>query len=415
MTVFDIVLGRKLHLNATSGGLRLVSSVDFSKVKSTQWKILFTVLAMPDISELVINGPRQIFVTRRGKRLPINKVINNPVGWTDMTDFHRCDGDLENNMEFYGDGLSGAYCLFEGGLRLRTIDPATHKVDGHIRARCHVVLPPITEDFPLITIAKQSTSLTTLDAIQHSGSLNREMMEFVRVLVKTRKTIVLSGGSGAGKTTFLSAMTRDINPEERIIVCEDAPELQLPLDNVAYMQSYPAKPGLDPNKQATLSYCVKQVQRMRPDRVIIGETRGPEFADFIVAANSGYDGSLTTIHADNPKSALDKMAGFCKRAPGAGMTPMRSINKDICEAVDYIIQLKYQDGKYRTTAIEEMSIVSDQEDAAIKTNPIWGYDPKSDQFIFKNYPEKRDMLNALRKIRGLDEVEDSPYGNRYRY
>lgn len=386
----------------------MVSKVDFSKVRSPQWKILFTVLAMPDISELVINGPHEIFVTRRGKRLPISKIINNPVGWTDMTEFHRMDSDLENNMEFYGDGLGEAYCLFEGGLRLRTINQ-DGKVDGHIRARCHVVLPPITEDFPLITIAKQSTSLTTLEAIQHSGSFNREMMEFIKVLVHKRKTIVLSGGSGAGKTTFLSAMSRDINPEERIIVCEDAPELQLPIANVAYMQSYPARPGMDPNKQASLSYCVRQVQRMRPDRVIVGETRGPEFSDFIVAANSGYDGSLTTIHADNPKSALEKMAGFCKRAPGAGMTPMRSINKDICEAVDYIIQLKYQDGRYRTTGIEELSIVSDQADAAIKTNPIWGYDPKSDQFLFKNFPEDRDMLNELRKIKGLGEVNTS-YG-----
>lgn len=369
-------------------------------VQSRQWKILYQVLCVPEISELVINGPEteDIFVTRKGKRLPLDAIVKNSrVRWTDKEEFHRYDNDLESRMEYYGDGIRDSYCLFEGGLRLDAVNQVTGKPEK-IRARCHIVLPPVAEDFPIITIAKQSTSLTTLEAIMQSGSMNKLMMDFVKELVHHRKTVVISGGSGAGKTTFLSAMTREINPQERVIVCEDAPELQLPLTNVVYMRSYPARPGMDANKQADLSWVVRQVQRQRPDRVIVGESRGPEFADFITAANSGYDGSLTTIHANDPNAALEKMAGFCKRAPGAGFTPMESINKDIKQAVDYIIQLKYQDGRYRMTGLHELDVVS-TNGTVIKTNTIFSWDRDTDTFKFNNTPMNEEMHEAMDKIR----------------
>lgn len=371
---------------------------DLSGVQSMQWRILFKVLCVPEISELEINGPDEIFVTRRGKRLPLSAIVRNGhVHWTDKEEFHRYDKDLEDHMEFYGTGIRDSYCLFEGGLRLNATNETTGE-EVKIRARCHIVLPPVAEDFPIITIAKQSTSLTTLESILQSGSMNRLMMEFVKALVHHRKTVVISGGSGAGKTTFLSAMTREINPQERVIVCEDAPELQLPLNNVVYMRSYPARPGMDANKQADLSWVVRQVQRQRPDRVIVGESRGPEFSDFITAANSGYDGSLTTIHANDPNAALEKMAGFCKRAPGAGSTPMESINKDIKQAVDYIIQLKYQDGKYRMTGLHELDVVS-TNGTVIKTNTIFSWDKDTDTFQFRNTPMNEEMHRAMDDIR----------------
>jgi pilus assembly protein CpaF len=369
--------------------------IDLRGVQYKQWQSIFSLLAYPGCSEVEINGPDLVFIKHRGKRLQVGIDTPNPIAWVDNSDFERTMSDVESHMVRYGQDFKDSFCIYEGGLRLKTLDGAPE-----IRARFHCLKPPVCE-FPAVTIAKQSVELATLDSILKSGSLSLEMANFIKGLMAKRQTLVFSGGTGAGKTTFLNAVSKLIDPKERVIVCEDAPELLFDhIPDTVYLRSYPRQPGKSTDDQATLSWVVAQTARQRCDRIIIGETRGPEFSDFLTAANSGFDGSMTTLHANTPRMALDKMFNFSKRAPGNGSTPSSSINQDIANAVDYIIQLGRPGGsKYRVLAIEEVTkVVGDTEAAKIKTNPIFQYDKDADSWRRVGWPSDDTMREALNKF-----------------
>lgn len=205
-------------------------------------------------------------------------------------------------------------------------------------------------------------------------------------------------------TTFLEAMCKLIPLDTRIGIAEDTPELELPHENTSYYHSVPARPGMDEKDVASLSWCVAQFNRARTDKLIIGETRGKEFADFLVAANSGMEGSLTTIHANDPVRALDKMTNFAlKGSPG---TPIRSVNTDIGSSIDIIIQLARfkADGRYRLTAIQEItSTVSVDDRASLTTNRLYTYDYDSDTWMKEANPT--DALRTRFLSHGVDISE----------
>ena len=373
--------------------------IDLTGMKTTQWANIFSLLAYPSCSEILVAGPDNVWAKYDGKHMRLGSDIQANVAWADVADFERSMADVENHMVRYGSKYSDAFCIFEGGLRIKTLDGSPT-----IRARFHCLKPPVCE-FPQVTIAKQSVELATLESIVKSGSMSTEMMQFISALMAARQTIVFSGGTGAGKTTFLSAASKLIDGRESICVCEDAPELlfsNLPLTR--YLMAYPKQPGVSSDDQASLSWVVAQTARMRCDRIIVGETRGPEFADFLTAANSGFDGSMTTLHANTPRMALDKMFNFAKRAPGNGSTPPSSINKDIANAVDYVIQLGRPRNKYRVLAIEEITkVVGDSESATIKTQPIYQYDLQADSWKLMGWPSDdafREFLNDYQKSAG---------------
>lgn len=369
--------------------------IDLTGVRSTQWRNIFLALADDNVSELEVNGPDSVWIMTHGRRERLGATIGQPVAWADVTDFERTMGDVESHTAHYGHSFADAFCIWEGGLRLKGADGRLA-----VKARFHSVKPPVC-DFPIVTIAKQSTSLTGLDTICKAGSMSVEMMQFIKVLIKTKQTIVFSGGTGAGKTTFMTACCNEMDPTERVGIYEDAPELDISakIPNTFNMMSFPAAPGVDPNSQADLDWCVRQAQRQRVDRILIGESRGPEFQGFLTAANSGFNGSMTTMHANTPRMALDKMASFLKRAPGNASTPMSSINKDLAMSIDYIIQLGRPGKKYRTIAIEEISnIVGDTDSAKIKTNPIYAYNEATDSWERKGYPENDVLREAMNKI-----------------
>lgn len=377
-----------------------MSKLDLSNMISQQWKVIFNALCDPRVSECEINGPESVFLMVNGQREPLGKTVGRPIGWGDITDFQNTMKDVETHSAHFGADYKDAYCIWEGGLRLKDLNNRLK-----VKARFHCVKPPVCE-FPLVTIAKQSTSLTSLDAIQRSGSMTPEMKMFIQVLVKSKQTIIFSGGTGAGKTTFMSACCTEMDPRERVGIYEDAPELDIHehVPNSINMMSFPAAPGMQANEQADLDWCVRQAQRQRVDRILVGESRGSEFASFIIAANSGFNGSMTTLHANNPRMALDKMAGFLKRAPGNASTPMSSINNDLAMSINYIIQLervKLHNGSkgYRVTSIEEISnIVGSDEAAKVKTQPIFQYSYETDNWRLVNYPEDDEMREALTKI-----------------
>lgn len=369
--------------------------LDLSTVHSKQWRMIFSVLASPDVSEVEVNDDGRVWLMTHGKREELGETIGQKVAWADINDFTRSMADVESHTAHYGHSFADAYCIWEGGLRLKD-------VNGNlaVKARFHSVKPPVC-DFPIVTIAKQNTELASLDSICAAGSMTPEMRDFIKVLIKTKQTIIFSGGTGAGKTTFMTACCNEMDPTERVGIYEDAPELDIHqhVPNSFNMMSFPAAPGQDANSQADLDWCVRQTQRQRVDRILIGETRGAEFMGFITAANSGFAGSMTTLHANNPRMALDKMAGFLKRAPGNASTPMSSINKDIAMSIDYIIQLGRPHKRYRTLAIEEITkTVGDNDAAKIKTNPIFAYDENSDRWIRKGFPESDELRNALQSI-----------------
>lgn len=184
-----------------------------------------------------------------------------------------------------------------------------------------------------------------------------------------------------GNTTMLEATSKNINPIARISVVEDAPELELIQPNVSYLHSYPWKPGMNPNDEVTLDWLTAQVNRNRSDKVIVGECRGKEFKNFIIAASSGMDGSMTTLHSPTPRKALEKMTLFYKE--GMPSVPTSLVNKSIATTIDIIVQLfKTPEGKYVCTHIEEVSDIVRNDDAAtISTNNLCYYDEKNDRFV----------------------------------
>lgn len=336
-----------------------------STLNDPDWIKLFTIMESPDVSECQVNGPDSVWVKHKGKRRLISDIswrndeeyaesVRNALGGT---------GFISSHMPYDEMGA-----LFEGPIAYKG---SKGKI---IRGRAHLVLPPASS-VPLLTFAKKSQSLVTLDAIADKGSMNEEMLRFIKAAIYSDLTAIVSGGTGTGKTTFLEASTKLFPEDIRVGVCEDTPELELRQKNVAYMHSLPWRPGMDPNNVATLSWIVQQVNRMRTDRVLVGETRGKEFADFLVAANSGMDGSLTTIHANDPISCLSKMTNFALKGNGENV-PIRAINSDIAQAVDLIIQLAYDapTGRHYVHSIVEVTnTVSDKPDAPITTGTLYRY------------------------------------------
>jgi len=355
------------------------------------WNYCLNLLMDDSISEVESNGPDQFFVKRSGRRVHLTQIVfpnvesyakSIEVGLVPL---------ITSHLDFEEDGY-----IFEGPIRY-TAD------EKRIRGRCHIVLSPAA-DSPQVTIAKKSTSLATLDAIAAKGSMANEMLAFVKASVAADMTTVLSGGTGAGKTTFLEALCKLIPLETRIGVAEDTPELDLPHPNATYLHSVPWRPGMDEKDVASLSWVVAQFNRMRTDKLIIGETRGKEFGDFLIAANSGMEGSLTTIHANEPTRALDKMTNFAlKGAPG---TPIRSINTDIATSIDLVFQLAYfkSDSRYRMTAIQEItSTIGGTEAAAITTNRLYTYNQEDD--TWKKDGQPTDQLREKFRIHGVDSSQ----------
>lgn len=313
----------------------------------------------PYVSEVETNGPGLLFYKERGVR----KEMVLPSIRTEEDYSEAIDGLIEDA------GLIKKPYLVEGRY---VLNPTNF-------GRLHIAMPPATPN-PLVTLAIKSKSLNDLTAIQSSGSFNTEISLFLRALINSKLTTVISGGTGAGKTTLLEALTTELPLSERVGVCEDSPELQLQGQNIAYLNSTVKAPGMRDDEIADLSWTVQQINRMRVDRIIIGETRGKEFFDFIIGANSGKPGSLTTIHANDGPGAMKKMATFMYMA--VDIAP-RTINEMISEAVDIVIQLGTNEktGAHKILSIHEVTnAISGGDSPTIALNPLFLYDHETDNW-----------------------------------
>ena len=281
-----------------------------------------------EVTEVMVNGPAAVYIERFGK--------------LEKTDATFID---EQHLRRIIDKIVGQVG--------RRIDEATPLCDARLPdgSRVNAVIHPLAIGGPFLTIRKFSTDPYQIDDLIKFGTLNAASARFLQALVVGKLNIIVSGGTGTGKTTTLNVLSSFIPNDERIVTVEDAKELQLHQDHVLSMEARP--PNIEGKGQITIRDLVRNALRMRPDRIVVGECRGGEALDMLQAMNTGHDGSLTTIHANSPRDTLSRletlvlMAGFD--------LPVRAIREQVASALDCIVQLaRLRDGTRRVTHITEV-------------------------------------------------------------
>lgn len=363
---------------------------DFTELQGQEWDTILDTLLVKnnDISEIEANGvpnsdekPVSLFYRQRGVRKEI------PAVW-------------KNNSQYKSHIIKLHDTFALGDKMPQFLDGGRIKLSNGNTARVHIVLPPAA-DCPQVTIAKKSQSLTTLNDLRDTQTFDNKMLAFLRAAIRCKFTLMISGATGAGKTTLLEALAKEFNDSERISVVEETPELSIGNKNTTYLHSSLWRPGVDENDIATLQWCVQQVNEQRTDRIIIGETRGKEFADFITAANSGMEGSMTTIHANNPEMCLQKMSNFMI----TGLPqPLRAANQSIAQTIDFIVQVgNSAKHGHKITAIQAISrSLGNDESASIASSPIFQYNDDTDSWTFHH--EFSDDITEKFRAKGYDTL-----------
>ncbi|MGM0501118.1 MAG: CpaF family protein [Bacillota bacterium] len=282
----------------------------------------------PDVSEVMVNGPEQVYVEKNGRLI--------------LTDVRfRDDEHVVHIIEKIVSPLG------------RRIDESSPMVDARLPdgSRVNAIIPPLALNGPTITIRKFSEDPFTVNDLIEFGTLTEEMAKFVEACVEVRLNVVVSGGTGSGKTTTLNVLSSFIPGDERIITIEDAAELQLAQDHVVSLETRP--PNVEGKGAVTMRELVKNSLRMRPDRIVVGEVRGGEALDMLQAMNTGHDGSLTTGHANSPRDMLSRLETMVMMA---GMElPVQAIRDQISSAVDLIVQqTRMKDGSRKVVKITEV-------------------------------------------------------------
>jgi len=282
----------------------------------------------PDVSEVMVNGPKKVFVEKSGK------VTKSTVAFDDDDHVMR---------------IIDRIILPLG----RRVDADSPTVDARLPdgSRVNAVIRPVSIDGPCITIRKFKKDKLSIQQLIDYRSLNEQMAEFIRACVLAHLNIVISGGTGSGKTTLLNVLSSFIPEEERIVTIEDAAELQLQQEHVVRMETKVA--NIDGKGAVSIRDLVRNSLRMRPDRIVVGECRGGEALDMLQAMNTGHDGSLTTLHANSPRDALSRLETMVLMA---GMDfPLKVVRQQISSAVDVIVQQsRLRDGSRKVTAITEV-------------------------------------------------------------
>jgi pilus assembly protein CpaF len=252
----------------------------------------------------------------------------------------------------------------------RRVDESSPICDARLPdgSRVNVIAPPLAIDGPSLTIRKFKKDKLTLDQLVRFGAISPEGARILEIIGKVRCNVVISGGTGSGKTTLLNCLTNYIERDERVITCEDAAELQLQQPHVVRLETRP--PNLEGQGQVTMRDLVRNCLRMRPERIIVGEVRGPEAFDLLQAMNTGHDGSMGTVHSNSPRECLSRVESLITM--GGFSLPSRTIKEMIATSIDVIIQAaRLRDGSRRITHITE---VMGMEGDVITTQDIVVYD-----------------------------------------
>ena len=283
----------------------------------------------PDVTEVMVNGADQVFVEIGGK-LQVTQVK------------FRDDRHVYHTIDKIIAPLG------------RRVDESSPLVDARLPdgSRVNIIIPPLALTGPTITIRKFATDPFTLDDLITFGTLSLEMASFLKSCVRGRLNIIISGGTGSGKTTFLNVLSGFIPHDERIVTIEDAAELQLQQEHVVSLESRPA--NIEGKGQITIRQLVVNSLRMRPDRIIVGEVRSDETMDMLQALNTGHDGSITTIHANSPRDSLARMETLVHMS-GIEL-PSRAIREQISSAIQLVIQIaRFPDGSRKVSKVSEVT------------------------------------------------------------
>ena len=290
---------------------------------------LETLLKDDTVNDILVNGPQQIFVERDGK--------------LQLTDVTFKD---EKHLLRIIDKIVSAVG--------RRVDESNPYVDARLKdgSRFNAMVPPVAVDGSLVSIRKFKKDKLGIDDLVNFGAFSEEMAAYLQAAVATRLNIIVSGGTGSGKTTTLNALSSFIANDERILTIEDTAELQLQQTHVGRMESRP--PNVEGKGEVSPRDCLKNALRMRPDRIIVGETRGEEVIDMLQAMNTGHDGSMTTIHANSARDGISRLENMIAMA-GIEM-PLKAMRSQISSAVNLSVQAsRLQDGSRRMTSITEIT------------------------------------------------------------
>ncbi len=252
----------------------------------------------------------------------------------------------------------------------RRIDESSPMVDARLPdgSRVNAIIPPLALEGPVLSIRRFMVMRPTMDEILSRGSLTAEMAEVMHALVKAKLNILISGGTGTGKTTLLNIISNFLDMDERIVTIEDAAELQLNKPNVVRLETRP--PNIEGKGEITQRDLVRNALRMRPDRIVVGEVRGPEVMDMFQAMNTGHEGSMTTIHANSPRDALLRLETMVNLA--GYQIPQKALRNLISSSLDVIIQLaRHTDGVRRIVSISE---ITGMENEVISLQDIFTFD-----------------------------------------
>lgn len=289
---------------------------------------LEVLLADPAVEEVMVNGPGKVYVERRGL-----------LEATDVA--FESEEELRNAIERILAPLG------------RRVDELSPMVDARLAdgSRVNVVIPPLAIDGPALSIRRFGVNRPGPAELVSLGTLTPEQRELLEQAVAGRRSVLVSGGTGSGKTTLLNALSSFIFPAERVVTIEDAAELRLQQPHVVRLESRPA--GVEGRGEVTIRELLRNALRMRPDRIVIGEVRGVEALDLLTALNTGHDGALSTVHANSPADALNRLETLALMA-GVGL-PHEAVAEQVRRGIDLVVHLQRQpDGSRRVTEIAEL-------------------------------------------------------------
>ncbi|ACP21837.1 CpaF protein secretory protein kinase (plasmid) [Sinorhizobium fredii NGR234] len=302
-------------------------------------------LARDDIADIMVNGADQVFIEVGGR--------------VQQTGIRFRDNEQLLNI-----------CQRIVSQVGRRVDEASPICDARLAdgSRVNVIAPPLAIDGPSLTIRKFKKEKLNLDQLVRFGSISPEGAEILKIIGRVRCNVLISGGTGSGKTTLLNCLTGYIDDGERIITCEDAAELQLQQPHVVRLETRP--PNIEGQGEITMRSLVKNCLRMRPERIIVGEVRGPEAFDLLQAMNTGHDGSMGTLHANSPREAISRVEAMITM--GGHSLPGKAIREMLVSSVDVIVQAaRLRDGSRRITHITE---VLGMEGDVVTTQDLFVYD-----------------------------------------
>lgn len=312
------------------------------------------------VSDILINGPDSVFVEKEGRLVPSD------VRFRD-----------EAHVLFIAQRIAA-----DVGRR---VDESSPMLDARLKdgSRVNVLLRPLAVNGPYISIRKFSRSLADLHTLNRNGTLSEAMIEGLSLIAASRLNVIISGGTGAGKTTMLNAMSYSIDPTERVATIEDVAEIQFNQPHVLTMETRP--PNIEGKGEILARDLVRNALRMRPDRIIVGEVRGGEAFDMMQAMNTGHNGSMTTIHANSAYDAVHRVESMMQMAETN--LPLSVIRSQIFSAIDVVVHLeRMRDGVRRVTAINQ---IDSFEDGEIKMLPLW-------EFEFTGISDRGEILGEYR-------------------